>query len=171
MVKQETLDLLKDKPPHSLSKFSHDEHLAIQELKNKDSEIVIKPADKGDAIVIQNMSDYKEEAFRQLNDELFYRKLRADPTLDFQKKISDVTSRALELKWISKNEYDFLNCKHPVTTVFYMLPKIHKSLVKPKGRPIIARNDSLFEPLSNYVDYFLKPYVQKLPSYIQYLLI
>lgn len=50
--------------------------------------------------------------------------------------------------------------------VFYMLPRIHKSLIEPKGRPIVASNDSLLELLSNFVDHFIKPYVLKLPSYI-----
>lgn len=47
-----------------------------------------------------------------------------------------------------------------------MLPRIHKSLIEPKGRPIVASNDSLLELLSNFVDHFIKPYVLKLPSYI-----
>lgn len=50
--------------------------------------------------------------------------------------------------------------------VFYMLPRIHKSLIEPKGRPIVASNDSLLQLLSNFVDDFIKPYVLKLPSYI-----
>lgn len=51
--------------------------------------------------------------------------------------------------------------------VFDMLPKIHKSLVNPKGRPIVASNDSLLEPLSDIVDHFIKPYVCTLPSYMK----
>ncbi len=48
-----------------------------------------------------------------------------------------------------------------------MLPKIHKSLTRPKGRPIVASNESLLEPLSNFVDYYIKPYVQKLPAFVR----
>lgn len=48
-----------------------------------------------------------------------------------------------------------------------MLPKIHKSLTNPKGRPIVASNESFLEPLSNFVDHFIKPYVQKLPAYVR----
>lgn len=48
-----------------------------------------------------------------------------------------------------------------------MLPKIHKKVESPPGRPIISVNGSLIEPASQYVDFFIKPYVCTLPSYIQ----
>ncbi len=48
-----------------------------------------------------------------------------------------------------------------------MLPKVHKNLENPPGRPIISGNDSITEPCSKYVDYYIKPFVAKLPSYIQ----
>ncbi len=161
VVEKEVLDKYKTNLPYS--NLTHNESLAIQEL-SRDKDIIIKPADKGGAIVVQNMADYKKEAYHQLNDEQFYRKLKINPTSDFQKKILDVIDTALDLNWISKDEHDFLNCEHPVIAVFYMLPKIHKSLIQPKGRPIVVSNNSLLEPLSNFVDHFIKPYVLKLPS-------
>lgn len=39
--------------------------------------------------------------------------------------------------------------------------------MEPEGRPIVASNDSLLEPLSNFVHHFIKPYVLRLPSYIK----
>ncbi len=48
-----------------------------------------------------------------------------------------------------------------------MLPKIHKSLVSPPGRPIISSNGSLTEPASQFIDLHIKPLAQQLPSYIQ----
>lgn len=164
MVEGEILENYKDKTHYS--NISPNEKLAIQEL-SEDTSIIIKPADKGGAIVVQNMSDYKREAYRQLDDEEFYRRLSTNPTKDFQRRIQDISDNALRMHWISKKEHSFLNCQHPVTPVFYMLPKIHKSLVNPKGRPIVASNESLLEPLSNFVDYFIKPYVLKLPSYVK----
>lgn len=59
----------------------------------------------------------------------------------------------------------FLTTNHPVTPVIYILPKVHKTLVKPPGRPIVACNDSLMEPL--YVDRILRPLVVQLPSYLR----
>lgn len=94
------------------------------------NDIIIKPADKGGAIVVQNMADYKKkkrkkkEAYRQLNDEQFYRKWKANPTLDFQKKIFNATDMALKLNWISEDEHYFL----PVTPVFVCYQKFTKAL-------------------------------------------
>lgn len=50
--------------------------------------------------------------------------------------------------------------------LFYALPKIHKSLTDPTGRPIISRNSSNSENASKWVDSFLRPFVMSLPSYI-----
>lgn len=41
-------------------------HLAVQEL-SKNTEIIIKPTGRAEDIVIKSMSDYKKEAYRQLN--------------------------------------------------------------------------------------------------------
>eukprot|EP00061_Rhincodon_typus_P014239 g41146.t1 len=41
--------------------------------------IVIKPADKGEAIVMQNRTDHCKEVYRQLNNQEHYRRLPADP--------------------------------------------------------------------------------------------
>lgn len=73
----------------------------------------------------------------------------------------------MEANWISKQEHDFLICEHPRTPTLSMLPKIHKSLDKPPGRPIISANGSLTEPVSQFIDCFIKPLAQQLPSYIQ----
>ncbi len=126
------------------------------------TDIVIKPADEGGAIVILNRTDYIAEACRQLNDDQ-YRKLKNNPTAELQKVIGDVTSPALEQYWITKHEFEYLNKQPAVTPVFYMLPKIHKSLTNPNVRP----NESLLEPLSNFMDHYIKPYIQKLPARVR----
>lgn len=46
-----------------------------------------------------------------------------------------------------------------------MLPKIHKD--NPPGRPIISGNGFVAEPISKYIDFFLKTFVTEMPSYIQ----
>ena len=51
-------------------------------LRNRD-DIVIKPADKGSAVVIMDKANYIAEAVRQLSDERFY----YDPTSEFSSKI------------------------------------------------------------------------------------
>ena len=58
----------------------------------------------------------------------------------------------------------------PVTPVIYIytLPKIHKNFTTvPPGRPIVSGIGSLTEKISSFVDYFLKPHVLSLPSYVR----
>lgn len=75
---------------------------------------------------------------------------------------------ACENKFITLNEFKFMVQSHPIHPVFYTLPKIHKSLTEPvPGRPIVAGTQSLTEPLSPYIDLFVKPLVFELPSYLK----
>lgn len=54
-----------------------------------------------------------------------------------------------------------------VTPTFHMLPKIHKNIEAPPGRPIVLGIGSLCENASTFVDYFLQPMVTQLPSFLQ----
>lgn len=49
---------------------------------------------------------------------------------------------------------------------FYHLPKVHKNTYPP-GCPIVASMDSITSCFSLYIDYFLQPLAQALPSYIR----
>ena len=49
--------------------------------------IIIKPADKGSAVVVMDKTTYIQEAERQMSDCRFYEKFDSDPTLDFTQKI------------------------------------------------------------------------------------
>ena len=58
-----------------LSRNSHDnlstgENMALQHIRNN-QEIIIKPADKGNAVVVMDKSAYIQESERQLEDDRF----------------------------------------------------------------------------------------------------
>ena len=72
-----------------------------------------------------------------------------------------------EDKEIDLKCHDYLMSSTGRTSLFYMLPKIHKKLVNPTGRPIVSSNGCPTEKISQLVDYFLQPHVKKLPSYIK----
>ena len=59
------------------SNITHLEKEALTSLTNNDT-IVIKPADKGGAIVVMNRKDYIAEGLRQLDDKKFYQRLEED---------------------------------------------------------------------------------------------
>ena len=60
--------------PLSISpNLSHGEQTALKELMN-DKDIVIKPADKGSGLVIQDADKYTNEILSQLSNERFLKK-------------------------------------------------------------------------------------------------
>ena len=62
------------------------ERSAFRDLQER-NDIIIKPTDKGSAIVVMDKTTYLQEAERQLSDCGFYKKLDSNPTLDFTQKI------------------------------------------------------------------------------------
>ena len=153
----------RNKPRFNLKKK---ERQAIKSL-NKNSGIVIKPADKGGAIVIMNKEDYKEEGIRQLKKIEHYKKLE-NPTSEIKKFINTVKDEldsAVREGLISKEMRNILYRENPRTSNLYLLPKIHKA--NNPGRPIINSIGSITEPLSAYADQILRKYSKKCESYIK----
>uniref|UniRef100_A0A673IKZ9 Uncharacterized protein n=1 Tax=Sinocyclocheilus rhinocerous TaxID=307959 RepID=A0A673IKZ9_9TELE len=148
------------------SNLTHSEKEVLDELcRNKD--IVIKPADKGGGLVIMPRALYNHEVFRQLENTSYYQALPSDPTTQFQSEIEKFIQEAHFHQLISDKELRYLLNRSPTRPVFYILPKVHTSLVNPPGRPIVAGNNSLTEPLSNLVDFVLRPLVTSLSSYLR----
>nr|XP_016847487.1 PREDICTED: uncharacterized protein LOC107982593 [Anolis carolinensis] len=63
--------------------------------------------------------------------------------------------------------FNFLQNPYPRIPVFYILPKIHKGIIRPPGRPIVSGTSSILEPLAKYLDFFLQPFVSKTQAYIK----
>lgn len=164
-------DLLKlcnssKKPPY------YHNNLTPAEIKSLDSlmhntEIVIKAADKGGGIVIQNREVYVAEAHRLLADTNTYVPLATDPTKNFAMELHDLVKTGVDDGVVSKPEAAFLCRPFYQVPYFYHLPKVHKDLNNPPGRPIVAAMNSITTGLSQYIDSFLQPLVHGLPSYIR----
>ena len=65
---------------------------------------------------------------------------------------------------MTEQEYKYLKCNNPRTSIFYMLPKIHRKERPPPGCPIVSACDSPTEKLTQFVDYHLRDQVTSLPS-------
>ena len=131
-------DIAKHKPPlpkHDNLKPS--ERSALHSLKKKE-DIIIKPADKGSAVVVMDREHYISEAERQLNDSTYYKALDHDPTHEFAKKVADAVSEMLNGDHISEKNAIYLTVDQPKAGRFYLLPKIHKA--ENPGRPIVSAN-------------------------------
>ena len=147
----------------SKCKKNTEEWAALKNL-NKRKDIVIKPADKGGAVVVWRSDLYQQEAFRQLSDKSFYAKVDKDLTLTNQKlvkkTIQDLISKQ-ELPATAQN----LIITTPRTSRIYFKPKIHK--LNNPGRPIVSACSCPTELISSYLDKIMVPFVKSLPSHIK----
>lgn len=142
------------------------ERLALKALASN-HDLIVKQTNKGGGVVIQNRSDYIKKVERLLSDTKTYIRLPKDPLDTFKSELKSLVDQAYEDKVINSGEYQFLYqelYKHPY---LYHLPKVHKVPICPVGRPVIAAMDSITSGLSQYVDCFLQPIVQSLPSYVR----
>ena len=81
--------------------LSRAERLALAELKQL-RDVIIKPADKGSAVVLLNKSDYISEAKRQLDDTKFYSRVDTDLTQEHFSKVKEIISQMYTNEQIDK---------------------------------------------------------------------
>ena len=81
-----TKDILNTKPLKIADNLTKQEREALKNLTER-NDIVIKPEDKGKAIVIMDTERYKAECFRQLNNPKFYKQLPKDITHQVEDRI------------------------------------------------------------------------------------
>uniref|UniRef100_A0A8C5WJC8 Reverse transcriptase domain-containing protein n=1 Tax=Leptobrachium leishanense TaxID=445787 RepID=A0A8C5WJC8_9ANUR len=159
-------DLEKMEHKKSKDNLTQQERKALREL-TQDDDIVIKPADKGGGVVIMTAEYYKNEAMRILGDETTYRHLKNDPSMNFKHLFHEYLDQGHLLGILNNNELKYLKIDHPKIPIFYFLPKIHKNLEKPPGRPIISGIGSISSRLSEYLDRQLQPYVTTTETYLR----
>ena len=144
--------------------LSKRERLALDRLSNN-RDIIIKPADKGGATVILNTTDYLQEAKRQLDNDTYYKRVEEDYTSEHEQTINHCIEDLVKNGEIQHDVAKLLKPAQSRTPIFYMLPKIHK--VNNPGRPVISSVNSHTEKISAYVDEFLRPIAERLPSHIR----
>ena len=147
------------------SNLTPNERLALTELQHL-RDVVIKPADKGAAVVLMNTTDYMSEAHRQLSDTNYYTKVSSDLTTTHLTQVLKVVRDMHTKQEIDDKCHKYLSVFQVRTARFYMLPKIHKNIRPPPGRPIISALNCPTERISQFVDHFLKPLVCSRKSHI-----
>ena len=152
-------------PPLKRLNITRSERLAISNLRNRD-DIVIKPADKGGAIVVWDRNLYINEALKQLSDTKFYAQRRMDGTLLNNKKIKTEIEKLIKENLLPKSAHKLrLFDSELGKPYFYLLPKIHKQ--GNPGRPIVSACSCPTEIISQFLDSVFQPIVEKLPTYIK----
>ena len=129
--------------------------------------IIWKKADKGSNIVAWDRELYIKEAKQQLSDQKYYLKLDTDITLKYKSKVNTIVQELFDTKQITEKTYLYLMEGGTRTSVFYMLPKIHKQRDNPPGRPIISSVDCPTENISQVIDIILRPFTQEGNSLIR----
>ncbi|CAG2184848.1 unnamed protein product [Mytilus edulis] len=163
--------------------LTREEKTALQNLKS-DKSIIIKEADKGNAVVIMDREYYRDSILNMLQDEMSYEV--TDKKLDRQ--TSTMIKKLLKKHEteLFKEEIDYISNSKFSESYFYGLPKIHKSeeisnaiseqnseyieLLTPndlKFRPIVGGPNSVTQNLSHFIDIVLKPLCREVPSFIR----
>lgn len=175
LIKQDNKEIHKHEKTHKdKGNLTEDENKALTELK-QNKHIVIKPADKGSAVVILSREQYIFEAMRQLEDTHYYRKLDSPIYLHTVPMVQHVIDQLYSKKLINTRQKQYLRGEvEPRIRRFYILPKIHKDPDKwtipfriPAGRPIVSDCGSETYATAEYIDHFLNPLSTKHPSYIK----
>ena len=145
------------------SNLSTEEWAALKNL-NKRKDIVIKPADKGGAVVVWRSDLYQQEAFRQLSDKSFYAKVDKDLTLTNQKLVKETIQDLISKQELPATAQNLI-ITTPRTSRIHFKPKIHKP--NNPGRPIVSACSCPTELISSYLDKIMVPIVKSLPSHIK----
>ena len=164
MFKKDMVDLSHLKYTPESPNLSPEEQEALGDLIRARG-LVIKPADKGSAVVLMDQSDYVSEALRQLNDKEYYITLPEPMYPQTAEIIKEELTELWNNKNINKKQYTYLiGDSPPRARYFYLLPKIHKPTQKwtvpdriPPGRPIVSDCGSESYGVAEYLDHFLTP--------------
>ncbi len=144
-----------------VSNISSSESRAIKDL-NKDSSIVILPADKGRLTVVLDKTDYDSKVKSMLSDSKTYKKLSRDPASALERKMNSFLLSLKRSGVLPSSLYYQLRSSSGKTPQFYGLPKIHKPGVP--LRPIVSFVNSPTYRLSKHLVTLLSPLVGKTSS-------
>ena len=126
------------------------------------TDVVIKPADKGGAVVVWDRNLYKQEAERQLSDSTFFERLDRDFTVDYNKTVCEVVKEAITKGELPASAVNLV-VENLRTSRFYLLPKVYKT--GNPGRPIVSACNCRTELIATYLDRITTPLVQSLLSF------
>ena len=159
------ISLLDSVPSHS--NLSKDERKALKELA-LDNSLVIKNADKGSGVVVENFDCYIKNGLEHLSDRNIYEQIAEDPTvslgLAINKFIAHIAKKGV-IDNITKQYLTFPVDSLPRTQQLFFLKKIHKNPIA--VTPIVSGCSGPTEKISQLIDRHLRPFVPKIKSYIQ----
>ena len=103
---------------------------ALFNLKNMD-DVVLRKADKGNAIVIMDRDNYITEVHNQIFNDKYYKPLERPVYLNTTDEVNSILDKLLLNGWLDNKQVEYLRpADNPRPRMFYTLPKIHKPMDK-----------------------------------------
>ena len=159
------IEATKLKPRKTRNNLSQRQRIALRKLKKR-NDIIIKKADKGSTVVIQDRQEYIDTGLEHLSDKNTYSELEEDQTKQVAEEVTQTVRAMYQEGHIDKPTAEYLLPPPMVRTQeMYFLKKIHKN--PPTARPIVSGCDGPTERISAYLDHWLQPMAKSLPSYIK----
>lgn len=146
--------------------LTNSERKALFDLQNAPN-LVIKKSDKGGNVVLLSEKLYEDESLRLLGDTSTYKKLTSSPFPALVEALNGKLKLGMEAGLLTKKEFLFLRVDEMNIPTFYIIPKLHKSLTRPPGRPIVSAIKGPLEKTGKYIDSLIKHMVNLLPSYVR----
>ena len=122
-------------PPKSVTdNLPRPEREYLYALRN-DQSLTTRQADKGGRMVVMDTVDYNESINTMLSNDLVYKQLDEDPTLEIHKRIADQIRKLESAEIVSSKLASNILAGELVCPHFYGLPKIHKPTPEGKRLP------------------------------------
>ena len=112
-------------------------------------------ADKGGAVVIMDTENYIKEVNAQLSDQINYKMLQTDPTLQHNEKVNDALYRFQNENLLFEKTAEGLKITNSKAPKLYTTPKIHRE--NNPGRPVIKPINYHTSEIPRFVDHHFIP--------------
>ena len=156
-----------NKQPSKPSTRDHQIKKMLTFFKKNSNDYLIKPADKGGAIVIIHTDFYRDSIEKMLKDsKTFFIPILSDPTTRLCQDVHLMVDLLYKASLIDRRTKDMiLPDEKSRCPSLYGLPKIHSPLMP--FRPILSGNGHPTENSSILIDYILQPISTSHPLYLK----
>lgn len=153
-----------------LAKGSIQPNLTGKELNSlckfkNNTDLIIKPADKGGGIAVMNKVDYVNKVNAMLDDHNVYCAVDVDNTCVVKQKADNLLLLLHQEGYITDKQLKFLTDFEPRMPVFYGLPKLHKKDIP--LRPVVSQTNGPTNMVNYLVDKLLTVAEKCIPNLLQ----
>ncbi|XP_043943254.1 uncharacterized protein LOC122815075 [Protopterus annectens] len=154
----------RSKKSYNLNKKEWD---ALLSMKKSSDQFVFTQADKGGNWVILPRDRYNRMALELLDDVKIYSRLASNMLKDFNSALLEILERGERLGFFTSKDVKRMYRKNPRNARFFIIPKIHKDVRNPPGRPIVSGKGSFLQNVGVFLDSVLKQYLHKVQAHVK----